>query len=576
MKKLLLLFYCALIAPLSLLAEVDLKTGDFHTNFKDINYESLKGIILERSYNSASVTTGLFGYGWTTPFETKVYAIGDGNLLIKEVGSTCQTCIENGSGNSSIFIKEKGFFELFFIPAQQDQVKIDQSIAQIIQLLIKDGQLENTPVELAKKRKELAGSMSKRAAYWVTYLEKGWLTPITLTAGNKWYSTNGELQNIEFKDHLFIRNYNNKSKESFNDKGILLNKFDEKGKLTYEISYVNGKISEVKDGVGHVFKFFLNEKGLVTAIQTKADKVSFEYSAKNALIKSTDVEKKVRKYLYDERNTMTSIEFEKEKLLVEYDPRTNRVIKVTEYDEGEVQDYKKYDYNKILKDDGSVDPYRFITLTKTLGYDGKEIENSNEYELKEILGRPYTYKTIVIKNGIKTETVFTECGCGPLSITRGYRFATFKYDGKSRMIEKEGADYILKATYNDDFNKITKIERKEKGSGETEVTNFVYTANGDVTRVTSKTITIELLYNEKNLISKMVGAEGILTFVYNDIGKPIEINMANEGSITVKYDEKGEIEKVESSQGSKMALKVTQAFQNLLTVVKPAGFNYNL
>ncbi|RZL31301.1 MAG: hypothetical protein EOO96_16395, partial [Pedobacter sp.] len=115
MKKILLLFICTLIIPTWLLADVDLKTGDFHTNYKDIDYSALSGIVLERNFNSASVTTGLFGYGWTSPYETKIYPIGDGNILIKEVGSTCQSCIENGSGNSSIFIKEKGFFELFFL-----------------------------------------------------------------------------------------------------------------------------------------------------------------------------------------------------------------------------------------------------------------------------------------------------------------------------------------------------------------------------------------------------------------------------------------------------------------------------
>jgi uncharacterized protein RhaS with RHS repeats len=576
MKKLILLFYCSIIAPLSLFAEVDLKTGDFYTNYKDLNYEPLKGIVLERSYNSASVTTGLFGYGWTSPYETKIYAIGDGNILIKEVGSTCQSCIENGSGNASIFIKEKGFFELFFIPSQPDQAKIDYAISQIIQMLIRDGKLDNTPIALGKKRRELAGSMSQRAAAWITYLEKGWLTNTTISTNNKWYSTNGELQNISFQENRFIRNYNNKSFETFNNKGTLLSKHDGNGKLIFEITYLMDKISEIKDGVGHLFKFQLNSKGLVSSIQIKNDKVSFEYNEQNALIKSIDIEKKARKYEYNQLNAIISIEFEKEKILIEYDPRTNRVIKFTDLDEGEINESKKYQYNKILKDDGSIDPYRFLTLTTIKDYDGKEVENSNEYELKEILGRPYTYKTIVTKNGIKTETIFTECGCGPLSIKRGYRYATFKYDGKSRMIEKESDNFILKATYHPELDKITRVEKKDKKSTETEVTDYAYTPHGDVTKVSSKTITIELFYNEKYLITKMISDEGTLTFVYNAIGKPIEINMANEGSITVKYDEKGAIEKVESSKGHTMAIKVTQAFQKLLTVTKPDGFNYNL
>ena len=38
----------------------------------------------------------------------------------------------------------------------------------------------------------------------------------------------------------------------------------------------------------------------------------------------------------------------------------------------------------------------------------------------------------------------------------------------------------------------------------------------------------------------------------------------------------GEIKNVESKAGQKMALQVTQAFQNLLSIVRPAGVNLNL
>ena len=576
MKKILLLFICTLIIPTWLLADVDLKTGDFHTNYKDIDYSALSGIILERNFNSASVTTGLFGYGWTSPYETKIYPIGDGNILIKEVGSTCQSCIENGSGNSSIFIKEKGFFELFFLPVQADQSKIDNAISQIVQMLIRDKKIENTPLEIAKKKRELSASMSQRAALWITYLEKGWLSNTAIADGKKWYSSNGELQNIEFKNDFFIRNYNNKSVERFNAKGVLLDKHDDKGKLVYQVIYVDEKINQIIDGMGHTFNFKLNDKGLVSAIKTKNEQVTFDYDDKNALIKSVGTDKQTRKYIYDVNKKMIGIEFGDIKTKVEYDPRNGRVISVTDSDGPGSVSTKKYTYNKILKDDGSVDPNKFITITTLKNYDDAEVENSNQFELKEILGRPYTYKTIVNKNGIKTETVFTECGCGPLSITRGTRYASFKYDGKSRMIEKEGRDYLLKATYNEEFDKITRIERKEKSSGNVEVTDFSYTEFGDVSKVQSKTIAVELSYNDDRKISKMISDQSILTFVYNKIGKPIEINMENVGSINVKYDEKGEIEKVESSAGHQMALKVTQAFQNLLTVIKPEGFNYNL
>jgi hypothetical protein len=68
----------------------------------------------------------------------------------------------------------------------------------------------------------------------------------------------------------------------------------------------------------------------------------------------------------------------------------------------------------------------------------------------------------------------------------------------------------------------------------------------------------------------------ILSFEYNALGKPVEIKMKGIGKINVAYDNYGEIKKVKSDQGHKMALQVTQAFQSLLAIVKPAGVNLNM
>ena len=67
-----------------------------------------------------------------------------------------------------------------------------------------------------------------------------------------------------------------------------------------------------------------------------------------------------------------------------------------------------------------------------------------------------------------------------------------------------------------------------------------------------------------------------LTFKYNAAGKPVEIAMSNVGKINVSYDNYGEIKGVKSSAGNKMAVQVTNAFKNLLSIVRPAGVNLNM
>ncbi|MEC7182101.1 MAG: hypothetical protein VXW15_05265, partial [Bdellovibrionota bacterium] len=62
-----------------------------------------------------------------------------------------------------------------------------------------------------------------------------------------------------------------------------------------------------------------------------------------------------------------------------------------------------------------------------------------------------------------------------------------------------------------------------------------------------------------------------LSFKYNSIGKPIEIAMSKVGKINVTYDNYGNIKRVQSSAGSRIAAQVTSAFQALLGIIRPAG-----
>lgn len=97
-----------------------------------------------------------------------------------------------------------------------------------------------------------------------------------------------------------------------------------------------------------------------------------------------------------------------------------------------------------------------------------------------------------------------------------------------------------------------------------------YTEKGKLRSInTSNNKSTQLEYDENDNIIKMVDHEArTLTFEYNEIGKPTLIEEVGVGSLNVSYDSNGEILKVSSDQGHKMALKLTQAFQNLLTLSK--------
>ena len=83
-------------------------------------------------------------------------------------------------------------------------------------------------------------------------------------------------------------------------------------------------------------------------------------------------------------------------------------------------------------------------------------------------------------------------------------------------------------------------------------------------------------YNKLDQILTMKNGETTMNMEYNAIGKPTKIAIKDVGEINVTYDNNGEIERVDSSDGAKMTLLVTQSFQNLLQIVKPANLDYNL
>ena len=112
---------------------------------------------------------------------------------------------------------------------------------------------------------------------------------------------------------------------------------------------------------------------------------------------------------------------------------------------------------------------------------------------------------------------------------------------------------------------------------------FEYDNNANLSKArNSEGKAVTLIYDASGKIMSMLDRDEKtqqtrkLSFEYNAQGKPVKISMDKVGTINVEYDNYGEIKRVESKAGHKMALQVTQAFQSLLAIVKPAGVNLNM
>ena len=535
-------------------AGVNLKNGNFYISYTDISVPgSGKNLEISRTYNSKSTEKGRFGFGWGTYYDTKVVKNPDG----------CAVVHEHGAGGTTRFCPKN---------------KVDPKAAsqKIIAAMRKRASVS------AEAEKNLLERLVNNAELRHVYARR-YNVSTDIAAGSVLYSNQRGIQELQVTKTGFIRKSNDGKREVFNEKGEL-SEVKEKNGYSVSFSYKDGNLFAIKDSAAKQIYFSWYPNGKVKEMWSVGDKkASFVYDGDN-LIYSKDVDGNEYGFQYDANHNLTKVVYNPEpgkntvkkgvkedSIQMEYDPKKFFITKKTERN-GDVTEYKYDNDPKRPKD-------HYWTLVTKPGFSGKKVTNRYEYEIKTRPdGSRYTYRILTKINGIKTETIYSEC-CGlPLKIARGKNVTNFEYNDKGLLTKKtstKGDSVII------DYDKVhNKISRVQNASG---ITSFKYDAKGNLTNAeNNRGKKVLLVYNSKGKISKMVDKDSkskqtrVLAFKYNALAKPVEIQMEKVGTINVSYNNFGEIKKVESKQGHKMALQVTQAFQNLLAIVKPAGVNLNM
>ncbi len=538
MKLLLLL----LLIPSMAMAGVNLKNGNFYISYTDIIVPG-GGMDLEitRTNNSKSTEKGWFGFGWGSDYETYVTVSADGSVVVHE----------NGSGALTRFTPKTA-------------VNAEKAAQDILSAIRKKSTLSD------KAAKTLLDKLKNDAEYRQAYARK-FKVQAKIAAGTELFSNVRGLQKIVKTKDGFMRAFNDGKKEYFNADGKLV-KMKTKNGYVVNLNYKKGQLASIKDSQAKQLFFEWYTDGKVKHIYSSGDKkTAYKYRGDN-LIESKDVAGNVFKYEYDGNHNMTAVVYsDGSKLKIKYTPKTQFVEEVVARN-GESTKYK-YESNPK-----NPEFHYWTTVTKT-SPSGKKSVSKYEYEIKTRPdGSQYTYRIATEINGIKTETVYSECCSLPLKIARGNNTTTFEYNEKGLLTKKASSrGESVELEYHPKFNKITKVVNN-KGT-----TKFKYDKRANLVQATNdKGKSVILFYDTKGRITKMYDKDlktnktRKLSFTYNSLGKPVEINMEGEGKINVAYDNYGEIKKVESKQGHKMALQVTQAFQSLLAIVKPAGVNLNM
>lgn len=542
MKLLKLLLLCLLL-PATLFAGVNLKNGNFYISYTDIivpgGGHDLKVV---RTYNSRATEKGWFGFGWGSDYETYLTVSADGSVVVHENGSGALTRFTPKAAVDPAAAAEK------IIDAMRKKTTVSDKVA-------------------ANLKKKLMGDAEIRQAYARKFDVKA-----KLAAGTILYSNTRGLQQVHKTKKGFKRVYNDGKTEFFNGSGKLT-KIKDKNGYTVSFQYEKGGVlKSIKDSQAKQLFFAWYPDGKIKEVWSVGDKKVFYKYKGDDLIETKDIAGNIFKYNYDGQHNMVGIDYaDGSKKTINYDKKTQFVTEIVDRN----KESTKYEYGANPKNPD----FHYWTVVTKKTPNGKAAKNKYEYEIKTRPdGSQYTYRILTEINGFKTETIYSECCSLPLKITRGNHVTTFEYNKKGLLTSKTSTkgDFV-KLEYHKKFNKITRVVNN-KGW-----TNFEYDKKGNLSKATNaKGKSVLLIYDRKGRITKMVDYDKgtkkkrTLTFKYNALGKPIEIAMSKVGKINVAYDNYGEIKKVESKSGHKMALQVTQAFQSLLSIVKPAGVNLNM
>jgi len=176
-------------------------------------------------------------------------------------------------------------------------------------------------------------------------------------------------------------------------------------------------------------------------------------------------------------------------------------------------------------------------------------------------------------DGDKTETVYNEC-CGlPLEITKNGDKTSFEYDTKGHVTKKISPMEVTELSYDPASSKVAKVVRYPKtNKAKAQWAQYQYDEKGNLVFArNSEGKGVKIVYDHTGRIKALVDQNRRrLEFTYNEANRPVEIKDPSVGAIQVQYTNAGDIKKVNSSGGRKIALQVTSAFQNLLEIIRPA------
>ncbi|MEZ4873479.1 MAG: DUF6531 domain-containing protein [Bdellovibrionales bacterium] len=542
-------------------AIVDMRSANFSDTWVDIIVPgSGYDLRVRRTYSSRSLFNGMFGFGWCSDFETKIETTAENNLLLTECGGGAEiTYTRGGTVNG-------------------------ESIASTIETIVQ---------EVAKRNKKLTRKDLNRLKEDLRkdqYLRMALSRKLDLggkVESGQTYRANGSgAETIVFEKGRFVRTLEDGTYQFF-DKDGQLTRMQDKNRNYLDLKYKGNKLVQVVDNNGRQINLqYKKGTGKVEVISAPGKLMArYEFNGDN-LVKVTNQWKTTYQYSYDSLHNLTQILFndgtskkitynEKRDWVTSF---TNRKGCVETYDYN-VKNDDHYTSKVVKKCDGKVtnqSSYEFIYKRKPGStdkylYQAKSDVNGDKSEVTyhPIFGKP----VLLVRNDIRTSYEYYDNGFVKTKKER-FRHYAYEYKNSCQKVSQVTTKFFGKSspvTQKVGNKKVVKLQKKLVKSV---ASRFYYDKNKcnlNMAKNSDGQI-VKISYDAKGRISKITDqSKKVVNIKYEErFGKPRYVERPGLGAIQVVYKSNGDIEKVDSKDGPRVAIQVANVFNNLLEIISPA------
>ncbi|OAN45227.1 hypothetical protein A6A04_20930 [Paramagnetospirillum marisnigri] len=380
---------------------------------------------------------------------------------------------------------------------------------------------------------------------------------------DRWEAKSCGLQQISQTPSGFERHMADGKTETFAKDGRLQRITDSNGNWI-TVRHEQERIVSIEDNFGRVMTLAYGPDGHLERITGEGGcEARYRFDAEGRLIAATDPDGGEHRYAYGEDGLLiTGVSPKDGKVTATY--KSGRLTSFGE--NGSIRRFDRHEgggWTEILETTEDSEGQRLSTTRRI------QLFSTDQH------GHLRMWRQMSDRDGRLTDIEYNETGQVAIIRDGNGHSSGFRYDAMGRLLHKETPDETVDMAYDPRTGKVSRVERVAKGARSW--SRFAYDARGNLTAAAnSQGRKVSLDHDPQGRISKITERGKHLAFTYNRESRPTSVTLRDGGSIQVEYDGKGEIASVKSNGGAATALKVTQAFQNLLELVKPANVKVGL